>query len=192
MKIEHVGSTAINGMLSKPVIDILIGVENLDNCTTENIQQIESLGYRYNSVFETAFPFRRYFQKDNSQGKRTHQIHLVNCPSQWYEKHILFRDFLRCHNKESKKNAALKIELSKKFDNTIDYANAKDAFCQEVDKKAFMDFDVNRPFIESERLCGFIPQIACPDDYTNMLKDPEFCKVYGAAYTSEQALLRLL
>lgn len=191
IKIEHIGSTAIQGMLSKPVIDILIGVKNLNAFTTENIHQIESLGYRYNSAFEAVFPFRRYFQKDNSECVRTHQIHLVHYPSQWYEKHILFRDFLRSHDDEAKKYEILKIDLVQQFDNTIDYANAKDDFCKTIDTKAFMDFDVNHPFIENEQLFAFIPQLACHDDYANMLKDAEFCEAYGVAYTYEEALLRL-
>jgi GrpB-like predicted nucleotidyltransferase (UPF0157 family) len=68
IKIEHIGSTAIDRMLSKPVIDILIGVKNLNAFTTQDIQRIESLGYRYNSVFESVLPFRRYFQKENAKG----------------------------------------------------------------------------------------------------------------------------
>jgi GrpB-like predicted nucleotidyltransferase (UPF0157 family)/RimJ/RimL family protein N-acetyltransferase len=190
-RIKHIGSTSIPGMFAKPVIDILIGVKNLDNFATAEVQRIESLGYRYNPTFETIFPFRRYFQKENSEGLRTHQIHLVHYPSQWYEKHILFRDYLRCHDQVAKAYAELKIELAKQFDNTIDYANAKNDFCQEVDRQAFCNFDINRPFLESERLYGFIPQLACHDDYVTMCSNPEFSKVYGIAYTYKEALLRL-
>lgn len=191
VKIEHIGSTAVPGMSAKPVIDILIGVKDLNKFTTENVNRIESLGYRYNPVFEKIFPFRRYFQKENILDVRTHQIHLVNYPSQWYEKHILFRDYLRGHPQCAKEYEALKIKLAKQFDNTIDYANAKNDFCQEIDKKAFMDFNVNRPLIENERLLGFIPQLVCHYDYAKMLQDVEFCKAYGVAYTFDEALLRL-
>ena len=72
-RIEHIGSTAISGICAKPVIDILIGVSDLNEFTTANIRSIESLGYRYNSIFETVFPHRRYFQKNNRLGERTHQ-----------------------------------------------------------------------------------------------------------------------
>jgi GrpB-like predicted nucleotidyltransferase (UPF0157 family)/RimJ/RimL family protein N-acetyltransferase len=191
VKIEHIGSTAIRGILSKPVIDILVGVKDLNALTTIDIQRIESLGYRYNAVFETVFPFRRYFQKENSEGERSHQIHLVNYPSQWYEKHILFRNYLRHYNNSAKEYEALKIELVKQCDNTIDYANAKNEFCQGIDKTAFMDFEVNSPFLESERLLAFIPQLACHDDYGTMLENAEFRKAYGVAYSYEEALLRL-
>ncbi|WP_419419764.1 GNAT family N-acetyltransferase [Legionella sp. D16C41] len=191
IKIEHIGSTAIKGILAKPVIDILIGVNNLNTFTTTDIQQIESLGYRYNDAFETIFPFRRYFQKENSEGIRSHQIHLVNYPSQWYERHILFRNYLRHYSNIAKEYEALKVRLAKQFDNTIDYANAKSNFCQEIDKRAFMDFKINSPFLESERLLAFIPQLACYNDYAFMLNDAEFCQVYGVSYTYEDALLRL-
>ena len=191
IKIEHIGSTAIKGILSKPVIDILIGVKDLNAFTNTDIQQIESLGYRYNAVFETVFPFRRYFQKENSEKVRTHQIHLVNYPSQWYEKHILFRSYLHHYNDVAKEYEALKMELVKRFDNTIDYANAKNDFCQKIDQKAFMDFNINTPFLESERLLAFIPQLACHNDYATMLENAEFRKAYGVAYSFAEALVRL-
>lgn len=191
IKIEHIGSTAIKGILAKPVIDILVGVRDLNAFTIKDIQGIESLGYCYNSVFETIFPFRRYFQKENSAGERSHQIHLVNYPSQWYAKHLLFRNYLRHDNNSAKEYEALKIKLAKQFDNSIDYANAKNDFCQGIDQKAFMDFKTNPPFLESEHLLAFIPQLACHSDYGAMLADEEFCKAYGVTYSYEDALLRL-
>lgn len=42
--------------------------------------------YRYNPIFESEFPYRRYFQKNDVLGNRTHQIHLVNYPAACWEK----------------------------------------------------------------------------------------------------------
>jgi RimJ/RimL family protein N-acetyltransferase len=100
-------------------------------------------------------------------------------------------DISGAHHDFAEAYEALKIELTKQFDNTIDYANAKNEFCQAMDKKAFMDFDVNHPFLESNRLLAFIPQLACHEDYASMLQNVEFCKAYGVAYTPEEALVRL-
>ena len=189
--IEHIGSTAILGIYAKPVIDILIGVKCLSEFTSENIQKIESLGYRYNQVLESVFPHRRYFQKDNEQGERTHQIHLVNYPSSWYERHLLFHDYLRFYPDIANEYETLKFNLAKIHDNTIDYANAKNEFCQVIDKKAFLNFGINKPFIETSRLIAFIPQLACHEDYSTMLSNPAFIDCYGVSYNESQALNRL-
>lgn len=85
----------------------------------------------------------------------------------------------------------LKLNLSKLYDNTIDYANAKNEFCQLIDKKAFLHFGVNKPFIETPRLIAFIPQVACHEDYGIMLSNPEFIQCYGVSYNEDQALNRL-
>ena len=191
IKIEHIGSTAIPGIYAKPVIDILIGVKDLNAFTDNDIQKIESLEYRYNPVFESVLPYRRYFQKENEQGERTHQIHLVNFPSQWYEKHILFRDYLQKYSDIAKTYESLKSILAKQFDNTIDYANEKNVFCRDIDKKAFLDFTINKPFIETERLIGLIPQLACHDNYALMLSNAEFIQCYGVSYNKQKALERL-
>ncbi|WP_019215224.1 bifunctional GrpB family protein/GNAT family N-acetyltransferase [Legionella tunisiensis] len=191
IQVEHIGSTAISGIYAKPVIDILIGVKSLSEFTSEDIQKIESLGYRYNQVFETVFPHRRYFQKDNEYGERTHQIHLVNYPSSWYEQHLLFRDYLRVYPGIAKEYEALKLNLTKIHDNTIEYANAKSELCQAIGKKAFLHFGVNKPIIETPRLIAFIPQVACHEDYTIMLSNPEFIQCYGVSYNENQALNRL-
>ena len=85
LQIEHIGSTAIPGIYAKPVIDILIGINSLDEFTGHDIKKIESLAYKYNPIFESIFPHRRYFQKNDASGCRTHQIHLVN-----YDKPSIF------------------------------------------------------------------------------------------------------
>lgn len=78
IQVEHIGSTAISGIHAKPVIDILIGVKCLHEFTSEDIQKIESLDYRYNQVFESVFPHRRYFQKTmNMVSERTRFIWLI-------------------------------------------------------------------------------------------------------------------
>ena len=50
---------------------------------------------------------------------------------------------------------------------------------------------MNKPFIETERLVGFIPQLTCLDDYAEMLANPEFIQCYGVSYNKEKALERL-
>ena len=46
IKIEHIGSTSINDICSKPLIDIMIGVEE-EKQLDSNIAKIISIGYTY-------------------------------------------------------------------------------------------------------------------------------------------------
>ena len=95
--IEHIGSTSVVGLMSKPIIDILIGIPNqtnLDDC----IDIISSLGFTYISKYENDIPNRRFFILDINN-KRTHHIHLVKKDTDWFKRHIAFRDELRKNKK---------------------------------------------------------------------------------------------
>lgn len=186
VSIEHIGSTAIASIKAKPVIDIMIGVQQINSFSKSAIKAIESLGYKYNSVFETEFPNRRYFQKNNSEGVRTHQIHLVNYPSAWFEKHVLFRDYLRKYENHAREYENLKLSLAKQFDDTVLYANAKTEFCAQINYKAYFDFSIHKPNVETKRLIGFIPQICCFELYKKMFQDSEFIRCYGVHYDDEK------
>lgn len=112
LEIEHIGSTAIPGIHAKPVIDIMIGVNKLADITPEVISILEKLGYVYVKQFEDKMPFRRFFQKNNSEGVRTHQIHLVEINNDFWKRHLLFRNFLRAHPNDAKRYEKLKLELA--------------------------------------------------------------------------------
>ncbi len=186
-RIEHIGSTAIPEIHAKPVIDILIGVRNLKEFKENDIKKIISLGYRYVPAFESKLPHRCYFEKDDSAGNRTHQIHLVNYPSAWWEKHTLFRDYLRSHPDTAKRYEQHKLQLAKQFNDTLLYARAKTEFCQNIDKLAFHEFSINTPFISSEQFNAHIPQISCLDEYTKMVEDKDFIACYGVTLDKEKA-----
>src|SRR5215813_10035874 len=46
-RIEHMGSTAVPGLPSKPVIDFLIGVTSLADARARSIKPLEAMGYHY-------------------------------------------------------------------------------------------------------------------------------------------------
>jgi GrpB-like predicted nucleotidyltransferase (UPF0157 family) len=135
IKVEHIGSTAIPNIHAKPVIDIMIGIQDLSIADTYLIKIIRSLGYDYINVYEVAMPERRYFQKD-TDNVRTHQIHLVAWGSSFWERHLLFRDYLRTHPNIAKQYESLKLDIAPKFTDTNQYASAKTEFIREVEKLA--------------------------------------------------------
>lgn len=190
-QIEHIGSTAIPGIHAKPVIDILIAVSDLTQFTSRHIEQMRLSGYEYVPDFETKVPSRRYFRKQNEQGESLYQVHVVNEYSAWWHRHLLFRDFLRTHEHYAKEYENEKLALAKHYDDTGLYSDAKSSICQKLETLAFYDFKLNRPLMETARLIGFIPQMACLDDYRSMFQDEQFTRQYGGE-VSDKLITQML
>jgi GrpB-like predicted nucleotidyltransferase (UPF0157 family) len=131
-RIEHVGSTAVPGLAAKPVIDIMVGVKSLDDSAIL-VERLEGIGYEYVPEFERVLPFRRYFRKMRVE-RRTHQIHLVErSNTEWWDRHLLFRDSLRADPEIAGEYAHLKYELSERFGEDREaYTDAKTHFISEV------------------------------------------------------------
>ena len=135
--IEHIGSTSVPGLAAKPVIDMAIGVRSLQIADAHCISPIEALDYEYVQVFESMMPSRRYFRKSNADGMRTHQIHLWQLDDPEYERHIVFRDYLRAYPHEAAAYARVKRDLIDKFESVNDYADAKSDFIKPCQERAF-------------------------------------------------------
>ena len=133
--IEHIGSTSVVGLAAKPIIDIMIGLH--DFSTANNlVPKIEALGYEYIQRYEDVMPFRRYFTKKRD-GTSTHHIHMVACGGEFWERHLLFRDFLRENPATASEYAALKKKLaSLEWNHMNEYADAKTDFIKRVENEA--------------------------------------------------------
>jgi GrpB-like predicted nucleotidyltransferase (UPF0157 family) len=127
--IQHFGSTAVVDLAAKPVIDIMIGLRRLLDAQ-DCIMPIEAMGYEYlpELELEAGFEDRRYFRK-STNGIRSHQIHMVEINSDFWKRHLRFRDHLRSNPQTASDYAALKKELAKKFEDDRErYTNAKTDF----------------------------------------------------------------
>jgi GrpB-like predicted nucleotidyltransferase (UPF0157 family) len=134
-EIEHIGSTAVNGLAAKPVIDIMIGLPDF-SVADKLVPKIETLSYEYMNKYEDEMPFRRYFAK-NLNGIRTHQIHMVETGSEFWGRHLLFRDYLRQNPEIANDYAALKKQLAKReWADVNEYADAKSEFIKNIENKA--------------------------------------------------------
>ncbi len=138
-EIEHVGSTAVPGLAAKPVIDIMVGVKSLDDSPVL-IEHLAGVGYEYVPEFERVLPFRRYFRKGRG-GRRTHQIHLVErSNTEWWERHLMFRNYLRTHPETAREYGRLKDHLAERFRSDREaYTDAKTDFISEVVRRATED-----------------------------------------------------
>jgi len=134
-KVEHIGSTAVNGLAAKPVIDIMIGLPDF-SVADKLVPRIEAPGYEYINKYEDEMPFRRFFVK-NRNGIRTHQIHMVETDSGFWIRHLSFRDYLRQNPEAANKYAALKQQLAEReWEDVNEYADAKSEFIKSIENKA--------------------------------------------------------
>ncbi|MDP4220595.1 MAG: GrpB family protein [Bacteroidota bacterium] len=129
--IQHIGSTSVRGLAAKPIVDILIGLRRLLDAQ-DCIMPIEALGYEYVPEYESVFPERRYFRK-STNGKRTHHIHMVELGSDFWKRHILFRDELRSDPIATKEYESLKRSLAVTFENDREgYTDGKTDFIEGI------------------------------------------------------------
>ena len=128
--IYHIGSTAVPTVKSKPIIDIMVEVKDINEVDRYN-KQMEELGYE--ALGEYGIPKRRFFQKGGN--KRTHHVHIFEKGSPHIKRHIDFRDYLISHPKVAKEYSLLKENLAKKYRYDIDkYWKGKNSFIRKTDK----------------------------------------------------------
>ena len=134
LDIQHIGSTAVPGLGAKPIIDIMVAVRQLalvEKC----VEPLQTIGYEH--LGEYGIPGRHYFRKPPGHPRSTHHIHMVERESDFWERHILFRDFLRTHPKEAQRYYQVKRELAANFASDRDaYTEAKKSFIESVVNKA--------------------------------------------------------
>lgn len=131
IKCEHFGSTAVRGMKAKPVIDMMCIVRNIEKINEFN-EQMKKLGY--DSAGEWGITGRRLFRKGGEN--RSHHIHFYQFDNPQIERHLIFRDYLRTHPSEAARYSKFKEQLAQRFDDTINYSQAKKVFVKEMEQKA--------------------------------------------------------
>ncbi|MFD1021002.1 GrpB family protein [Thalassobacillus hwangdonensis] len=130
--VHHIGSTSVEGLKAKPIIDILPVVKDIEKVDSFN-EQMEAIGYE--PMGEFGLPGRRYFRKGGDQ--RTHHIHMYEESNNEIDRHLAFRDYLRTHPDERERYGNLKEELAKQYPNDMEsYINGKDSYVKEMERKA--------------------------------------------------------
>jgi GrpB-like predicted nucleotidyltransferase (UPF0157 family) len=66
------------------------------------------------SELETVMPERRFLRRIQS-GKRTHHIHMVAWDSDFWKRHLAFREFLRAHPEQAQTYGRLKLALASAY-----------------------------------------------------------------------------
>jgi GrpB-like predicted nucleotidyltransferase (UPF0157 family) len=90
--IEHYGSTAVEGLRAKPIIDILVGVAPLEDWARCK-RPLEELGYDY--ADNAGVPGHFVFGRGRDRSERTHLVHVVEFNGESWRSNLAFRDALR-------------------------------------------------------------------------------------------------
>ena len=130
--VHHVGSTSVPGLDAKPIIDILVGVEDLES-SRACFPALAGLQYSY-------APYRaeqmHWFCKPDPK-RRTHHLHLVPVASPRYRDELAFRDRLRASPETAAAYAQLKHRLARRFENDREaYTAAKGDFIEAALRQA--------------------------------------------------------
>lgn len=130
--VEHVGSTAVPGLIAKPVIDIMFGVRSL-KASLPVIDIMVKNGYEYS-------PYKKHVMHwfcKPSDAFRTHHLHLVPYESPLWKERILFRDLLRSNKEIANEYSQLKLDLAARYrEDRETYTQAKGPFIQQALKRA--------------------------------------------------------
>ena len=127
--VEHVGSTAIPGLVAKPLLDITVGLASAED-GEEVASCLLRLGYDY--LGEHGIPGRFYFVLRQEGNSLTH-VHMYEKGHHDLHDLIAFRNYLLRHSETARAYSDLKRELYAKYRyDRPSYTTAKEAFVQAV------------------------------------------------------------
>jgi GrpB-like predicted nucleotidyltransferase (UPF0157 family) len=106
--VEHVGSTAVPGMVAKPIIDILVGINRYSDYK-KLIKPLSKIGYHF---YREPRRYQALFLKKSIDGKTTHHLKVVRYVGKSWRDYLKFRDALRSNKKLFDEYKQLKISLS--------------------------------------------------------------------------------
>ena len=140
--IEHVGSTSVPGLAAKPVVDIMPGLRSLGD-SPHIVKPLQKLGYQYFPEHETVMPERRYFALpagDKHRARRLFHIHAVETTTEFWRRHLAFRDYLRANPETAEEYAALKRRLAAEYgSDRVGYTEAKTDFITRIESLALTE-----------------------------------------------------
>jgi GrpB-like predicted nucleotidyltransferase (UPF0157 family) len=129
-EIEHIGSTSVPGLRSKPIVDILAPVQSLA-ASRAAMPILEEDGW----LFWPDDPnqdYRLWFLRPNPTA-RTHHLQIIQHDHPSFRASIMFRDVLRRDVMARKAYSALKAELADQHQSDRNaYSNAKTEFVQAI------------------------------------------------------------
>lgn len=115
-RIEHIGSTAVPGLAAKPIVDVLVAVEDPED-EEAYVPALERAGY----VLRVREPSHRMFRTP----ERDVHVHVWRSRSEDEQRHLVFRERLRRSAEDRKEYERTKRELAGRWRDMNYYARAK-------------------------------------------------------------------
>jgi GrpB-like predicted nucleotidyltransferase (UPF0157 family) len=115
-RIEHVGSTAVPGLAAKPIVDVLVAVEDPEE-EAAYVPALEAVGY----VLRVREPGHRMFRTE----ARDVHVHIWTAGSEDERRHLLFRNRLRDSPDDRFEYERTKRDLAGRWRDVNYYARAK-------------------------------------------------------------------
>jgi len=137
--IDHIGSTAVTGLAAKPIIDILISLNDWKKID-EVVDQLLQLGY---SVVDDCPEVPRFFL--TKYGSINYHVHVCQPQSRWARDMRIFKYELLLDKELCQEYARLKKSLAEKYsENKYEYMKGKKNFIEERLRKSENEFGVDR------------------------------------------------
>lgn len=131
--IEHVGSTSVNGLSAKPIIDIDIVIPNYD-CFEMIAEILSEIGYQHEG--NLGIKDREAFKYIDKAHLMKHHLYVCPKDSEELKRHLVFRDYLRTHLEDAAEYSKIKQEAAALYPTDIDaYIEFKSPCIEKIYKK---------------------------------------------------------
>lgn len=134
VEVQHIGSTAVQGICAKPILDLAIGLRaGADRNALVEVLAKHRIIYR-GEVHPGQFLF---VMGDFAQDTRSHHIHALPWNSPAWCDYMDFRDFLNADSAAAAEYEKLKIKLARQFpENRMEYTAGKHALICKLLRRA--------------------------------------------------------
>jgi GrpB-like predicted nucleotidyltransferase (UPF0157 family) len=131
--IEHIGSTAVPGLLAKPIIDILVASIDGTAPSTAELEALTAQSYVFLGE-DGRRPGRWFWRK---RGPVSFNLSLVPHASDLWRSNLLLRDYLRSHPFEVNAYAEIKLQaVAASPSSLLGYQNYKREFMSGLNARA--------------------------------------------------------
>ena len=128
--IQHVGSTAVERLVAKPILDIAVASRSIDGVPALT-ERLCGIGYIYRG--DSGDDGGHLFVSEPEPGVRTVHLHAVTHSDPQWRDYLVFRDILRRDPDVRARYSELKRRLAEQFpDDRLAYTTGKETFIRQL------------------------------------------------------------
>ncbi len=128
--IEHVGSTSVEGLSAKPIIDIDVVIED-ESKLQAVVERLAGIGYEHEG--NLGIVGREAFGYTGKEHLQNHHLYVCTQDSPELKRHLAFRDYLRSHEEAVREYSRIKEEGAELYPKNIDgYISYKTGWIEKI------------------------------------------------------------